>query len=63
MAHSILLTIRFFGQRHARLKWLRPLGPISVCIIGIIAVVAGGLQDRGIKIVGAIPAGGFGHAG
>jgi sulfate transporter 4 len=53
----MLLTIKFFGKRYPRLKWLRPLGPISACVIAIVAVVAGRLQERGIKTVGHIPAG------
>lgn len=53
----MLLTIKFFGKRYPRLKWLRPLGPICACIVAIIAVVAGNLQNKGIKIVGHIPAG------
>lgn len=53
----MLLTIKYFGKRYPRLKWLRPLGPISACVVAIIAVVAGDLQNRGIKIVGHIPAG------
>lgn len=55
---TMLLTIKYFGKRYPRLKWLRPLGPISACIVAIIAVVAGNLQNKGIKIVGHIPAGG-----
>lgn len=53
----MLLTIKFYGKRYPRLKWLRPIGPISACVVAIIAVVAGDLQDKGIKIVGHIPAG------
>lgn len=53
----MLLTIKFYGKRYPRLKWLRPIGPISACVVAIIAVVAGNLQDKGIKIVGNIPAG------
>lgn len=55
--YRMLLTIKYFGKRYPRLKWLRPLGPISACIVAIIAVVAGNLQNKGIKIVGHIPAG------
>jgi sulfate transporter 4 len=53
----MLLTIKFYGKRYPRLKWLRPIGPISACVVAIIAVVAGNLQDKGIRIVGHIPAG------
>jgi MFS superfamily sulfate permease-like transporter len=53
----MLLTIKYYGKRYPRLKWLRPLGPISACLVAIIAVVAGNLQNKGIKIVGHIPAG------
>lgn len=55
--YSMLLTVKYFGKRYPKLKWLRPLGPISACVVAIIAVVAGNLQDKGIKIVGHIPAG------
>ncbi|KAF8066266.1 SULTR2 [Scenedesmus sp. PABB004] len=48
---------QFFGKRSPQLKWLRPLGPISACAIAIVAVVAGGLQNRGIRTVGRIPTG------
>jgi len=54
-----LLTLKYFGKRSPRLKWLRPLGPISACAIAITAVVAGQLQDKGIRIVGSIPRGDF----
>jgi hypothetical protein len=54
-----LLTLKYFGKRSPRLKWLRPLGPISACGIAITAVVAGQLQDKGIRIVGSIPRGDF----
>lgn len=59
----MLLTIKFFGKRSPRLKWLRPLGPICACVVAIVAVVAGNLQDKGIKIVGHIPAGATGGNG
>eukprot|EP00775_Hariotina_reticulata_P010081 gene10081-10236_t len=54
---TFLLTMKYFGKRYPSLKWLRPLGPISACAIAIIAVVAGRLQDKGIRIVGNIPRG------
>lgn len=38
-------------------RWLGALGPITACFVGIVAVVAGGLQNRGIKIVEKIPRG------
>jgi hypothetical protein len=53
----MLLTMKYFGKRYPKLKWLRPLGPISACVIAIIAAVAGDLQNKGIRIVGHIPKG------
>lgn len=58
LACRLLLTMKFFGKRYAKFKWLRPLGPISACVIAMVAVVAGRLQDKGIRIVGTIPKGG-----
>lgn len=49
--------MKYFGKRYSKLKWLRPLGPISACVIAIIASVAGDLQNKGIRIVGHIPKG------
>lgn len=53
----MLLTMKYYGKRHPKLKWLRPLGPISACVIAIIAAVAGDLEHKGIRIVGKIPKG------
>jgi hypothetical protein len=53
----MLLTMKYFGKRYPKLKWMRPLGPISACVIAIIAAVAGDLQNKGIHIVGHIPKG------
>ncbi|WIA34220.1 hypothetical protein OEZ86_012573 [Tetradesmus obliquus] len=54
---TMLLTMKYYGKRHPKLKWLRPLGPISACVIAIIAAVAGDLEHKGIRIVGKIPKG------
>ena len=40
-----------------RLFWLKAAGPITACAISIIAVVAGNLSAKGIKVVGTIPKG------
>jgi sulfate transporter 4 len=53
----LMLLIKHCGKRYQRLKWLRPLGPITACIIGLVAVSAGNLTAKGIKVVGAIPKG------
>ncbi len=45
------------GKRHQRLKWLRPLGPITACIIGLCAVFIGKVDTKGIKIIASIPKG------
>jgi MFS superfamily sulfate permease-like transporter len=52
-----LVTLKLLGKRYPKAFWLGALGPISACAIGIIAVVAGNLDDRGIKIVESIPQG------
>jgi MFS superfamily sulfate permease-like transporter len=58
---SMLLTMKYYGKRYPKLKWMRPLGPISACVIAIIAAVAGDLENRGIRIVGKIPKGEFAY--
>jgi MFS superfamily sulfate permease-like transporter len=53
----LLVSLKLIGKRFKKAFWISALGPISACVIGIVAVVAGGLQNRGIKIVEKIPAG------
>ncbi|GIL90343.1 hypothetical protein Vretimale_18206 [Volvox reticuliferus] len=50
----LLVTMKEIGKRFKRFAWLRPLGPLSVCIIGMLAVYIGHVDTKGIKIVGNI---------
>ena len=52
---SMLLVLKFLGKRHKKLRWLRTLGPMTACVIGIVAVAAGKIDKAGIKIVKNIP--------
>ncbi|PNW70519.1 hypothetical protein CHLRE_17g723350v5 [Chlamydomonas reinhardtii] len=53
----LLVLFKEVGKRSKRFKWLRPIGPLTVCIIGLCAVYVGNVQNKGIKIIGAIKAG------
>ncbi|KAG2497041.1 hypothetical protein HYH03_005043 [Edaphochlamys debaryana] len=53
----LLVTMKEIGKRSVRFRWLRPLGPISVCIIALCAVYIGHVDKMGIKVIGSIPAG------
>ncbi|PNH07849.1 Proton/sulfate cotransporter 2 [Tetrabaena socialis] len=50
----LLVTMKEIGKRSTRFKWVRSLGPITVCIIGLCAVYIGKVDQHGIKIIGAI---------
>jgi MFS superfamily sulfate permease-like transporter len=52
----LLVFMKFLASRFHRLRWLRSLGPMTVCIVSISAVVIGGLEDK-IKIVKHVPRG------
>lgn len=39
------------SKNYPKLSWLRPLGPISVCIIAILAVVIGKLDKEGNELI------------
>lgn len=55
---ALLLTIKNVSKRYKKLSWLRPLGPISVCIIAILVVVIGDLDGKGlVRVVGTVPKG------
>lgn len=48
------------SKRYPKLSWLRPLGPISVCVIAILSVVIGKLDKEDnvlIKTVKHVPQG------
>jgi MFS superfamily sulfate permease-like transporter len=55
----LLVALKMLAKRYKKAFWISALGPISACVIGIVAVVAGNLQNKGIKIVENIPKGGF----
>ena len=55
---AVLLLFKRLAKRNKRLGWLRPLGPITVCITAIVVVVAGDLDQKGlINTVGNVPKG------
>lgn len=59
---SIALTLTYVqvSKSYPKLSWLRPLGPISVCVIAILAVVIGDLDSEGnekIRTVKHVPQG------
>lgn len=50
--------MREMGKRHRKLRWMRTLGPITACIIGLMAVGLGHVDTKAnMKIVGTIPKG------
>eukprot|EP00775_Hariotina_reticulata_P008330 gene8330-8515_t len=52
-----LIALRLVSKKVKKLHWIGALGPIMACVISIIAVVAGNLDKKGIKIVKQIPQG------
>lgn len=58
----MLITMKHLAKRFKKLAWLRPLGPITVCVIAIITVVIGNLDGKGlIRTVQHIPQGPENH--
>eukprot|EP01025_Chloroclados_australasicus_P052553 TRINITY_DN612_c0_g2_i2.p2 TRINITY_DN612_c0_g2~~TRINITY_DN612_c0_g2_i2.p2 ORF type:complete len:667 (-),score=99.60 TRINITY_DN612_c0_g2_i2:54-2054(-) len=53
----VLLLFKELGKRHKSLRFLRPIGPLTVSIISIILVVVFKLDRKGIAVVGDIPQG------
>jgi sulfate transporter 4 len=54
----LLLGMKELSSRVPRLHWTKPLGPISICILGIVAVVIGDLDGKKlVKTVHRIPRG------
>ncbi|GFR50731.1 hypothetical protein Agub_g12988 [Astrephomene gubernaculifera] len=53
----LLVTMKEIGKRSKRFRWLRPLGPITVCIIALCAVYIGHVDQKGIKVIGSIQKG------
>lgn len=54
---AFLIILKIVSKRVKKLHWIGAMGPIMACGIGIAAVAAGNLQNRGIKIVEKIPQG------
>eukprot|EP00892_Ulva_mutabilis_P007475 jgi/Ulvmu1/509/UM001_0517.1 len=55
---AMLITMKHLAKRFKKLSWLRPLGPITVCVIAIVTVVIGDLDGKGlIRTVSHIPQG------
>ena len=53
----LLVVMKELGKRSKRFAFLRPLGPISVCVIALCAVYIGNVDEKGIKIIGSIQKG------
>ncbi|KXZ46976.1 hypothetical protein GPECTOR_39g470 [Gonium pectorale] len=53
----LLVAMKEIGKRSKRYRWLRPLGPISVCIIALCAVYIGHVDKKGIRTIGTIKKG------
>jgi MFS superfamily sulfate permease-like transporter len=47
----LLLAMKRLGQKSERFKWTRPLGPLTVCALSIIIVVAGDLDNKENKLI------------
>lgn len=45
---ATLLTVKRLSKRHPRFAWLRPLGPIGVCLTAIAVVKVFDLDNRGL---------------
>ncbi|KAG2489555.1 hypothetical protein HYH03_012006 [Edaphochlamys debaryana] len=53
----ILVVMKYVGKNFKRLRFVRAVGPLTVCIIGICAVYIGHVDTKGIKVVGPIKKG------
>lgn len=55
---ALLLAIKTTAKRIPRLRWIRPLGPLTVLILAIVIVVVGDLDGKElIKTVSSVPKG------
>lgn len=52
-----LVVMKSIGKRSPKLKWVRAMGPLTVTALSIVITWAGGLDKKGIPIVGDIPKG------
>jgi sulfate transporter 4 len=57
----LLVSMKEGGKRVRRLSWLRTLGPITACVVGLLAVIIGNVDGNGIRTVGKIPSGEHTH--
>ena len=53
----VILTIKNVGLRYKSMKWIKPFGSLTVCILTILLSYLLQFQNRGIPIVGTIPSG------
>eukprot|EP00980_Cylindrotheca_fusiformis_P030104 scaffold24377_cov132-Cylindrotheca_fusiformis.AAC.2 len=53
----MLIAMKHYGKSVPKLKWMRPLGPLTVTVVSIILTYALDLESEGIPIVGHIPKG------
>jgi sulfate transporter 4 len=56
-ALTVLVAMKNVGTYEPKLKWMKPFGPLTVSLIGIVLVAACNLQNKGIPIVKTIPSG------
>ena len=52
----LLLLMKFLGKRYQRLRWMRPLGPLTVTILSI-SITYGAKLDSMVDVVGKFPSG------
>mmetsp|Transcript_13724 Transcript_13724/g.40146 ORF Transcript_13724/g.40146 Transcript_13724/m.40146 type:complete len:507 (-) Transcript_13724:70-1590(-) len=52
-----LLMMKNIGKKYPRFKWVRAMGPLTVTAFTILITWAGGLDEKGIPVVGDIPKG------
>ena len=53
---TLLLVMKFLGKRFRRLRWMRPLGPLTVTVLSISITYGAGLEDM-VDVVGKFPSG------
>lgn len=53
----MLVAMKHFGKTVPKLKWMRPLGPLTVTVVSIVLTYTLDLEAQGIPIVGHIPKG------
>ncbi len=53
----MMVVMKEVGKRYHKFAFLRTLGPITACVIGLLTVIIGGVDNKGISVIGSIPAG------